>query len=313
MAKNIQFIFNPSELGAGTRGASLGPEAIRAAARTQQKSIFKDYKVVSVPNQNELLDSPTPYKFAKYIDGLLSVFENLAVEIHSCSTRGVFPIIVSGDHSAAAGTLKALQKENPNKRIGVVWIDAHADLHTPFSSPSGNVHGMPLAAALGHDNADQKINNVSHETIADWQQMKNMGSVSPILKPEHLIYFGVRDTEAQEDAIIERCGIRNYGVHEMRHRSFEICIAEALEQLSEVDMIYITFDVDALDCDLISHGTGTPVSKGFDVDEVVRIIKGIQTTEKVVALEVCEINPLLDHKGNRMAEAAFEVLETLFL
>ena len=98
----------------------------------------------------------------------------------------------------------------------------------------------------------------------------------------------------------------------MRHRGFEMCIKEAIEKLSEVDMIYITFDVDALDCDLISYGTGTPVSRGFDVDEVIRIIKGIQTTEKVVALEVCEINPLLDHKGNRMAEAAFEVIDAIF-
>ena len=142
--------------------------------------------------------------------------------------------------------------------------------------------------------------------------MNNMGSVYPILKPEHLIYFGIRDTESQEDDIIERCKIKNYKVHEMRHRGFEMCIKEAIEKLSEVDMIYITFDVDALDCDLISYGTGTPVSKGFDVDEVIRIIKGIQTTEKVVALEVCEINPLLDHKGNRMAEAAFEVIDAIF-
>ena len=139
-----------------------------------------------------------------------------------------------------------------------------------------------------------------------------MGSVSPILKPEHLIYFGVRDTESQEDDIIESCKIKNYRVHEMRHRGFEVCIQEALTKLTEVDMIYITFDVDALDCDLISYGTGTPVSKGFDIEEVVRIIKGIRSSGKVVALEVCEINPLLDHKGNRMAEAAFKVIDSIF-
>ena len=221
-------------------------------------------------------------------------------------------MILSGDHSSALGSLAGIKSANPEKTLGVIWIDAHADLHTPFSSPSGNVHGMPLAAALAHDNINQKINHVSFETISNWEKMKNMGSVSPMLKPEHLIYFGVRDTESQEDDIIESCKIKNYRVHEMRHRGFEVCIQEVLTKLTEVDMIYITFDVDALDCDLISYGTGTPVSKGFDIEEVVMIIKGMRSTGKVVALEVCEINPLLDHKGNRMAEAAFEVIDSIF-
>ena len=83
--------------------------------------------------------------------------------------------------------------------VGVVWIDAHADLHTPLSTPSGNVHGMPLAAALGHDNRAYQINKVTEDTLADWEQMKSLGTVTPILQPEHLIYFGVRDTEIEED------------------------------------------------------------------------------------------------------------------
>ena len=309
----IRILKNRSDIGAGTRGSDMGIDALEIAAINSGHDFFNRHPFIDIHTHNETVYDKVKNTTAKRINFVAAQCERLKLATKQALKEGFFPLILSGDHSSALGSLAGIKSAFPEKTLGVVWIDAHADLHTPFSSPSGNVHGMPLAAALGHDNAYQKINNVSHETIADWKQMKNMGSVSPILKPEHLIYFGVRDTEAQEDAIIERCGIRNYGVHEMRHRSFEICIAEALEQLSEVDMIYITFDVDALDCDLISHGTGTPVSKGFDVDEVVRIIKGIQTTEKVVALEVCEINPLLDHKGNRMAEAAFEVLETLFL
>jgi arginase len=111
---------------------------------------------------------------------------------------------------------------------------------------------------------------------------------------------------------MEKLQIRNYPVHELRQRSFKTCIAETLERLAEVDLIYVTFDVDALDCDLISHGTGTPVSKGFDPLEVIQLIQGIQASGKLLALEVCEINPLLDEKGNRMAEAAFEVIQAVF-
>ena len=155
------------------------------------------------------------------------------------------------------------------------------------------------------------MNEVSKQTKTDWEQMKNLGAICPIIKPEHLIYFGVRDTEAEEEAIMKEKKIRNYKVHEVRHRGLVQCVEEALSQLTQVDLIYITFDVDALDCDLISHGTGTPVSKGFDPKEVIQLIQGIQASNKVVALEVSEINPLLDEKGNRMAETAFEVIDAV--
>ena len=138
-----------------------------------------------------------------------------------------------------------------------------------------------------------------------------MGTVCPILKSQHLIYFGVRDIEEEEKEIMSLNQIKNYPVHEIRYRSLTACVNEALVQLKDVDLIYISFDVDALDCDLISRGTGTPVPKGFDPVEVIDLIKGIQASGKVVALEVCEINPLLDEKGNRMAETAFEIIQTL--
>ena len=127
-----------------------------------------------------------------------------------------------------------------------------------------------------------------------------------------MIFFGVRDTEEPEDKVMEQNNIKNYPVHEIRHRSLSLCVAEALEKLSTVDNIYISFDVDSLDCDLISKGTGTPVSKGFDIDEVVAIIQQIIASQKVIGLEVTEVNPLLDNKGNHMAEAAFEVIQRLF-
>jgi arginase len=223
-----------------------------------------------------------------------------------------FPLILSGDHSSALGSLSGIKSAFPSKTIGAVWIDAHADLHSPFSTPSGNVHGMPLAAALGNDNLEYKKNTVSDKTLSDWEQLKNMGTVFPILKPEHLVYFGVRDIEEEEASIMDAHQIKNYPVYEVRQRGLSVCVEETIKKLADVDLIYITFDVDALDCDLISRGTGTPVSKGFDPNEVIELIKGVLRSGKVVALEVCEINPLLDEKGNFMAETAFEIIQSLF-
>lgn len=223
-----------------------------------------------------------------------------------------FPLVLSGDHSSALGTMAGIKSLAPSKQLGVIWIDAHADIHSPYSTPSGNIHGMPLAAALAQDHLDLKINDVSKETLSDWEQMKQMGGVCPMLRPEHLVYFGVRDTEPQEEAILERLEIKNYKVHEVRHRGIDLCVQEALTRLADVDLIYLAFDVDALDCDLISKGTGTPVSKGFDSLEVIKLLQGFLANQKVVALELCEINPLLDEKGNRMAECAFEIVNSLF-
>ena len=106
--------------------------------------------------------------------------------------------------------------------------------------------------------------------------------------PEHLVYFGLRSTEIAEEKVIKELNIRHYPVHEVRHRGVQSCIDETLERLSGVDIIYITFDVDSLDCDLISKGTGTPVSKGFDPTEIIQLIQGIMSSNKVVCLEVCK-------------------------
>ena len=209
------------------------------------------------------------------------------------------------------GTISGIKAKYPDKRLGVVWIDAHADLHSPFTSPSGNVHGMPLAAALGYDNMDHKINDPAEQTVDEWNNIKNIGTKGSKILPEDLIFFGVRDTEEPEDSLREKHGIRNYMVHEVRYRGLETCVKEAMQTLDNCDIIYISFDVDSLDCDMISMGTGTPVPKGFDPQEAIDIINGIIETGKVVCLEVTEVNPCLDTKGNKMAETAFEVLETV--
>ena len=310
--KELIILKNRSDIGAGTRGSDMGIDALEIAAINANNDFFNRHPFIDIETHNETVYNKVKNTTAKRINFVLEQCNRLKRATQTSLESNQFPLVLSGDHSSALGTLAGIKAANPNKTLGVIWIDAHADLHSPMSSPSGNVHGMPLAAALGHYNFEHQINPVSKETIADWEAMKHLGTVLPILKPEHLIYFGVRDIEVEEEAIINVKKIRNYPVHEVRHRGLKSCINEALNQLRTVDHIYITFDVDAMDCDLVSRGTGTPVSKGFDPQEVIELIQAALQSDKLVALELSEINPLLDDKGNRMAEVVFEIIEEIF-
>lgn len=308
----IKIIKNRSDIGAGSRGSDLGIDALEIAAINASNDFFNRHPFVDVPTHNESIYDKVNHTFAKRINFVAEQCERVAEATRMVLNQKHFPLVISGDHSSAMGTIAGIKQSFPEKTLGMVWIDAHADLHTPLSSPSGNVHGMPLAGALALDHKKYGVNKISEATARSWERLKNLGVKGAKVAAEHLIYFGVRDTEEAEDRVMEEYAIRNYPVHEVRHRSVERCVAEAIEQLNAVDLIYITFDVDSLDCDLISKGTGTPVSKGFDPQEVIAIIQALLATGKVAALEVCEINPLLDEKGNKMAETAFEVMDQLF-
>jgi len=170
---------------------------------------------------------------------------------------------------------------------------------------------MPLAAALANDNLDYQINQVSEHTANLWEQMKNIGCDGQKVLANDVVYFGVRDTEEPEDKQIEKLGIKNYRVAEIRYRGLDVCLNEAIERLKDCDTIYVSFDVDSMDCDMISYGTGTPVPKGFDQYEIIEIINAFLKTKKVASVEFVEVNPLLDFKGNKMAETAFEVMEAV--
>tara|TARA_R110002050_G_scaffold109799_1_gene221462 strand:+ start:218254 stop:219207 length:954 start_codon:yes stop_codon:yes gene_type:complete len=305
---SIRYVIVESEIGAGTRGSSLGIKAMEVVGWNKNSEVLSKYnhKTVEVLNQDLYREIDTPH--AKHINSLVKVLQNVTEAVHT-AVETEFPIVLSGDHSIAAGTIAGIKKAYPKKRLGVVWIDAHADIHSPYTTPSGNIHGMPLSCALGKDNLKHQINELSEKEIAGWEKMKHLSGVCPSVLPEDTVYFGVRDTEEQEDVIIDSLDIRNYRVAEIRHRGMDVCMTEAIERLDNCDLIYISFDVDSMDCDLISHGTGTPVTKGFDEVEIKKIITAWLETDKVACLEFVEINPTLDEKKNKMAETAFEILE----
>ncbi|MGY8954301.1 MAG: arginase family protein, partial [Flavobacteriales bacterium] len=160
-------------------------------------------------------------------------------------------------------------------------------------------------------NIENQINTLSDKELRHWEELKNIGGIQPKIQPEDVVFFSVRSTEAPEDNLAKEHGIKNYGVAELRYRGLGVCLKEAELKLKDCDLIYISFDVDSMDCDLISYGTGTPVQKGLDQEEATAIIQHFMNLKKTACLEFVEINPLLDNKGNRMAETAYEVLKEL--
>lgn len=305
--KTIKLIEVKSEIGAGTRGSSLGPDAVKIAALDMGSSFFKKYKPIEVPNENKLLLEPIIHDYAKRIKGVLSINEKVAKEVAKQMGDGkTFPIVLAGDHSTAIGTISGIKMAYPDKRIGIIWIDAHADMHSPYTTPSGNMHGMTLSAIMGEDNISQAVNKPDEETIDFWNQLKNLGGISPKANFSDLVMIGLRDFEQQEDFLLKNNKIRIFNLTEIRRKAVERVAIDSLNYLDQCDMIYVSFDVDSMDSS-ISKGTGTPAPNGITEKEAGNLIYYILRSRKICCFEMVEINPTLDRE-NLMAENAFEIL-----
>ncbi|MFN7823050.1 MAG: arginase [Bacteroidota bacterium] len=307
----IQLIKNRSDIGAGTRGADLGIDALEIAAINTGNDYFNRYSFVDVPTRNETIYHKNTNTFAKRIEHVAEQCERVAAAVQASLVAGNFPVILSGDHSSALGTISGIKTAFPQKKLGVIWIDAHADMHSPYTSPSGNIHGMPLAAALAEDNLECQINQPEPNTVDQWQRMKNIGIPRAKLEPQHLIYFGLRDFESAEASLLERNHTTIFTVQQVREKGIAACVEMTRSLLQACDGVYISFDVDSMDCDTVSMGTGTPVAEGFAPEETTELLMQLVTTLPINCLEIAEINPLLDNKGNRMAEVAFGILSTV--
>jgi arginase len=222
---------------------------------------------------------------------------------------GKVPVVISGDHASAGGTIAGIKMAHPEKRLGVVWIDAHADLHSPFTTPSGNVHGMPLAASIAEDNIEMRRNYPNEETLDYWERMKAMGGITPKILPQDLIFVGVRETEKEEVHLMDKYKIINYEVEEVDEMGMTNIGNEILEELKQCDIIYVSFDVDSMDPDEVSYGTGTPVQDGITPEQAKILLNTLLASPKVCCFEMVEVNPLLDKKGNKMATTALSILE----
>lgn len=307
--EKLKIIEISSELGAGTPGASLGVGAIIAASLNKGSEFFRKYKKTTVPTINDSLFKNIDTPFAKHIHEVRIMLERICDEVSTTIGNDIFPIVLAGDHSTAAGTLSGIKRAHPDKRIGVVWIDAHADFHSPYTTPSGNLHGCPLAIAAAEDNLECRVNEPNEITIKEWEAIKKVGVDGPKINPKDVVFVGVRDTEEPERCIMEKHNIRNISVKEVRDMGVKAVAEKVLENLSACDLIYISFDVDSMDPDEISEGTGTPVPDGLYEKEALELNALLVQHKKVCAWEIVEINPTLDYH-NAMAVTAFNILES---
>lgn len=300
----IQIITAMSELGAGTRGASLGYAAIRSASLTTEPRFFRKYIPRKVETSNSLLFEHVNTPYGKRIKGIVRMYRRIAAKVAETLDDNRFPLVISGDHSNAGGTIAGLRQAYPTSRIGVVWIDAHGDLHSPYTSPSGNVHGMPLATAIGEDNRDRQINKPKPSTIKNWERLKGHPRR---VQPSDIVFIALRDTEEPEDYLISKHGMKVIRVPEVRKSGVEKAVQSALKHLEACDLLYVSFDVDSLDPS-ISGGTGTPVKNGLTVQEATDLLLAFAQVPNLCCMEFTEINPLLDQQGNAMGEVAFSLL-----
>lgn len=305
--KNIKLIEVPSEIGAGTRGASLGIDAIKIAALDFMSSFFIHFPSEKIPIENNLLYEPIQSPYAKRINGLVSMYDKVSKAVSDTIKQNFFPVVLSGDHSISGATIAGIKIAKPKSKLGIVWIDAHADLHTPYTTPSGNMHGMPVATAINEDNKESAVHELDPETKRQWDYLKNIGKIAPKVLPEDIVYIALRDFEKEEKHLIDKYGIKVISSKEVRSKGPENVVRSVTRYLSDCTDIYVSFDVDSLDAS-ISRGTGTPVSNGLREREAEDLISKFMQNRKVCCFEIAEVNPTLD-KENLMAEIAFNILQ----
>ncbi|HQZ93158.1 MAG TPA: arginase [Flavobacteriales bacterium] len=304
----LRLIEAASEIGAGKRGASMGMAALRVAAWKLGSELFGHAEETILRDENDVLYEDDDNPSAHHIDGLIRFESDLAYEVFKYLRNSVFPIIIGGDHSISIGSVSGTKMAFPDKRLGVIWIDAHADLHTPWTTPSGNVHGMPLALLMQIEKKGK--NNPLVYTMDIWDRLRKIGVNGPKMQPSDLVIIALRDYEPEERAIIEEHGIKVITVAELRKVGAKAVVQETLAYLTLCDKIHVSFDVDCLDPS-ISIGTGTPVPDGLMANEASELLQGFCKDPKTVTLDVVEINPALG-QANDMAEATLGILEPLF-
>lgn len=305
--KNVKIITVESDFGAGTRGAKLGPRAFLKSINKLNPSLFENTQVDTV-NTSDLEPNEEP-ETAKNIEIIITIENRIIDLVQKALEANEFPLIISGDHSNGLGGISGLKNHYPDKTIGVIWIDAHADLHSPYTSPSGNIHGMPLAAALGIGSKKDNKFYLTDEVTEKWNHLIKLGDkkISPKILPENLVFVDIRDLEPEEVTIISDLSIKSFTPHDIKNLGLTEIAKQTLEHLENCDYLYLSFDVDSLD-PAVSYGTGTPVPAGLQIDEAIQLLKMFLVQPRLKVFEITEINPLLD-RNNPMEEVAAEIIE----
>lgn len=284
LKENISIIGFPMDLGAGRRGVDMGPSALRIAG-LQQKLEKLGYSVNDTGNIKIEIMERQKIKDArlKYLSEIIKTSKILADKVSSELEKGNFPLCIGGDHSMAIGTIAGISSYCKKRKLktGIIWIDAHADMNTDKTTPSGNIHGMPLAASLGFGN----------------KELINFYGFSPKLLPENCALIGIRSIDEAEKEIIKKLNLSVYTMQEIDKLGIHRIINKVLKQFRQnVDHIHISFDVDSVD-PAIAPGVGTPVQGGLSFREAHLLMESIAECGCMSSLEIAEVNPILDDKN----------------
>lgn len=290
MASLIRIIGVPMDLGQSRRGVDMGPSALRYAGLSQRLRKLghrvEDAGNIQVPVRDTLPESGG----MAFLPAVVQACEAMYEQGQKAVADGAIPLFIGGDHSIAVGTVGGVTHHAPS---GLLWIDAHGDFNTPESSPSGNIHGMPLAALMGLGRPE----------------LVNLGRPGPKLKASEVILIGARDLDLEERRLLKESRIGVYTMREIDERGIAEVVREGLTRLKHLHRIHVSLDMDSLD-PTDAPGVGTPVAGGISYREAHLVMEILADTGCIGSIDVVEINPILDQR-NQTAEVAAELMASL--
>jgi arginase len=282
------------DLGAGRRGVDMGPSAVRLAGLNGKVSALgydiEDLGNIAVVQRESVSEGP---QRARYLSEITRTCQTLADIVEKTVAEGKFPLVLGGDHSIAVGTVSGLSHHyrKQDKKIGLIWIDAHADMNTPDTSPSGNVHGMPLACCIG----------------LGPPELSGIDGFAPKIAPENVAIIALRSVDSDERTNIQRTGVRAYTMRDVDERGLRAVMQEAIEVVSNGTAgFHLSYDMDSVDPHE-APGVGTPVKGGLTYREAHLAMEVICDCDCMIGLEVVEVNPVID-EANRTAILATELV-----
>jgi arginase len=294
MAQKIRIIGVPMDLGASRRGVDMGPSALRVAglqARIKQLGHqVEDIGNIPVKQPEEMSYGE---KRAKYLGEIAEACKDLAEAVQKSLEEHMLPLVLGGDHSIAVGSVSGVAahfRKEEKKQVGFIWLDAHGDMNTPESSPSGNVHGMPLASIMGYGPPE----------------LVELMGFKPKVEPQNIVLVGIRDLDSQEKKLVKKSGVHVLTMRDIDERGMREVMSDALKYaMDDTDGIAVSLDMDFVDPS-DAPGVGTPVRGGVTYREAHLAMEMIADSEAMVSLEIVEINPVID-EHNRTALLGVEL------
>ena len=279
--RDIAIIGTPVDLGAGRRGVDMGPSAIRYAGLKERLEALghrvRDLGNISVPLAEQIAP-PAAGERLRYLGALVEVNRALAHQVAAVVAEGSFPLVLGGDHSLAIGSVGGLAR---GRRIGMIWVDAHADFNTAETTPSGNIHGMSVAALTGR----------GHPALV------GLHGAAPVLRDSDVALVGIRDVDGLERLALRDSDIHVFTMHDVDRRGLATVMEDAIRRVTaETEGFHVSFDMDALDPSE-APGVGTPVLGGVFYREAHLAMELVSESGKLIGLDLVEVNPILDERN----------------